>query len=414
MPSAVVIGAGGIGVASAYFLNRSGWDVTVVDKGELGHGCSYGNSCLIVPSHSDPIPGPGVIRDALRWMTKNDSPFYVRPRVDPSLLQFFWQFRRYCRTSAAERGYRALLDLSRASLDLYGELVDSGDAEFFFERRGALEVFQSDEELEHGRHARDVQVAAGFNAQLLTRDEALDLEPALSPTIQAGLFTEGEAHGFSYGYVRSLATTVEGRGARMLPGRSVRRLIVESNTVRGVVVDGPEEELRADTTVLAAGSWSRELARPFGIHFPMQPAKGYSCTIDTYDGAPVIPILNKGRRVIVTPLDDRLRFGGTLELTGFDQSIHGPRYDAVVRGGREVLKNPPPMNNEHAWSGLRPVTPDGLPIIDRSRSLEGLIIATGHAMLGFTQSPITGKLVAELANGEATSLSLEPFRLDRF
>ena len=118
MPSAIVIGGGGIGVASAYYLNRSGWDVTLVDKGELGHGCSYGNSCLIVPSHSDPIPGPGVIGQALRWMGRRDSPFYVRPRLDPSLLRFFWQFRRYCKPTAAERGFRALLGLSRASLEL--------------------------------------------------------------------------------------------------------------------------------------------------------------------------------------------------------------------------------------------------------------------------------------------------------
>jgi D-amino-acid dehydrogenase len=414
MPSAVVIGAGGIGVASAYFLNRSGWDVTVVDKGELGHGCSYGNSCLVVPSHSDPIPGPGVIGDALRWMSRSDSPFYVRPRLDPSLLAFLWQFRRYCHASAAEHGYRALLGLSRASLTVYGELVDSGEATFFFERRGALEVFLSERGLEHGRHAQQVQEAEGFNARMLSRDEALEIEPALSPAIRGALFTEGEAHGFSYGYVRSLASTAEKRGARFLTRRSVRRILVEDNAVRGVVVDGPEEQIRADTVVLAAGAWSRELARLVGVEIPMQPAKGYSCTIDTYDGAPQVPILNKERRVIVTPLDSRLRFGGTLELTGFDATIHGPRYDAVIRGGHEVLKTTPPMRNEEPWSGLRPVTPDGLPIIDRSPAIEGLIVAAGHAMLGFTQSPMTGKLVAELANGATTSIALEPFRLDRF
>jgi D-amino-acid dehydrogenase len=414
MPSAIVIGAGGIGVASAYFLNESGWDVSVVDQGEVGRGCSYGNSCLIVPSHSDPIPGPGVIGQAFKWMAKRDSPFYVRPRLDPALLEFFWRFRRYCDAGSAEHGYRALLGLSRGSLELYTELVESGDAEFFFERRGALEVFQTDEGLEHGRHAREMQVSAGFDAKLLTRDEALALEPALAPSIRGALFTEGEAHGFSYGYVRSLAATVEKRGGRFLTGRAVTRILTEGGKVRGVVVDGHEDELVADRVVLAAGSWSRALAKPIGVDIPLVPAKGYSCTIDNYDGAPSLPILNKERRVIVTPLDARLRFGGTLELTGFDETIDGARYDAVVRGGLEVLKTPPPMENEEAWSGLRPVTPDGLPVIDRPRGFDGLIVATGHAMLGFTQSPMTGKLVAELANGDAPSLPIEPFRLDRF
>ena len=304
------------------------------------------------------------------------------------------------------------MSLSRASLDLFEELVSSGDAEFFFERRGAIEVFQTDEGLEHGHHVRDVQEAAGFEATMLSRDEALDLEPALSPSIRGGLFTKGEAHGFSYGYVSALAKTTEARGARFLTGRSVSRLLTDNGRVRGVAVDG--DELPADQVVLAAGSWSAELAKTIGIDIPMQPAKGYSCTIDNYEGAPTLPILNKERRVIVTPLDSRLRFGGTLELTGFDTSIHGARYDAVIRGGHEVLKTPPPMENEEPWSGLRPVTPDGLPIIDRPKGRDGLIVATGHAMLGFTQSPMSGKLVAELANGDEPSLSLEPFRSDRF
>lgn len=414
MPSAIVIGGGGIGVASAYFLNRSGWDVTLVDEGEIGRGCSYGNSCLIVPSHSDPIPGPGVIGQALRWMTKPDSPFYVRPRVAPSLLNFFWRFRRYCNARAAEQGYRALLGLSRGSLELYEELVRNGDAEFFFERRGVIEVFTTEDGLEHGRHAQQVQASAGFDAEMLSRDEALELEPALSPKIRGALFTKGEAHGFSYGYVRSLAGTAERHGARVLTGRGVSRILVENGHVLGVVMESPEEELRADQVVLAAGSWSRQLAKSIEVEFPLQPAKGYSCTIDTYDGAPAIPILNKERKVIVTPLDSRLRFGGTLELTGFDHTIDEGRYAAVIRGGREVLASPPPMQNEEPWSGLRPVTPDGLPIIDRSTTPDGLIVATGHAMLGFTQSPMTGKLVAELANDESPSLPLEPFRLNRF
>ena len=184
-------------------------------------------------------------------------------------------------------------------------------------------------------------------------------------------------------------------------------LVNADGRVRGVEL--PSETIDADTVVLAAGSWSPEIAAQVGVSIPLQPAKGYSATIDNYEGAPTLPVLVKERRVIVTPLEKRLRFGGTLELTGYDDSIHRARYDAVVRGGREVLKTPPPMENEEAWSGLRPVTPDGLPIIDRARNVDGLIVATGHAMLGFTQSPITGKLVAELANDEAPSVPLHPF-----
>ena len=170
---AVVVGGGGIGVASAYYLNRAGWNVTLVDKGGIGRGCSYGNAGLIVPSHSEPIPGPGVIGQALRYMTKSDSPFYVRPRLDAGLLRFFWQFRRYCNAAQAKRAFAALLGLSAGSLDLYEELRREGDADFFFERKGAIEVALTKDGLEQFRHAHDALEAAGFNTKLLSRDDAL-------------------------------------------------------------------------------------------------------------------------------------------------------------------------------------------------------------------------------------------------
>ena len=401
-------------MASAYFLNRSGWDVTVIDRGEIGHGCSYGNACLIVASHSKPIAAPGVIGQALRWMFEKDAPFYIRPRLDSSLIRWTWQFRRYCQAAAVERAFPVLLRLSRESLRLYDTLRSSGEADFFFERRGLLEVFLSDAGVDSAPHTREELEAAGFTVRLLSPGESQDLEPALSPRVRGSLLVEGEAHGSSYGYVRAMAETLEARGARLLPARPLARMLTTDGRIHGVVVDRPHEEIPADLVVLAAGSWSGDLASPLGIEIPLQPAKGYSCTIDAYPGSPRIPIWVKERRVIVTPLEGRLRFGGTLELSGFDTTINRVRYGAVVRAGREVLKNPPTMKNEEPWAGLRPVTPDGLPIIDRARSIHGLIVATGHAMLGFTQAPMTGKLVAELANGDEPSLPLAPFRLDRF
>jgi D-amino-acid dehydrogenase len=255
---------------------------------------------------------------------------------------------------------------------------------------------------------------SGFTARLLSRQETLNFEPALNGQVQAGLFIEGEAHGHCYQYVQGMAAEVRGLGGSFLANRAVSRIAVERGRVTRILTTSPEEEIPADLVVLAAGSWTPSLAAPLGIRIPLQPAKGYSCTIDSYPGAPRVPILLPEKRVIVTPLGERLRFGGTLELTGFDLGLNDTRYQAVVRGGREILKEPPHMKNEEAWCGLRPVLPDGLPIIDRARHIDGLIVATGHAMLGFTQSPITGKLVAELANDQTPSVPLAPFRLDRF
>jgi D-amino-acid dehydrogenase len=403
-------------MASAYYLQRAGFSVTVVDRGEVGRGCSYANACLIVPSHSEPLPGPGVIGQSLRFLLSRTSPFYIRPRVDPSLGAWIWQFRKYCNREAAERGFEALLELSRASLALYEELTKTKEADFYFRRDGLLEIYLTERGFENARGSCETMERHGFPAKLLSRDEALAFEPALSPNLKGGLFIESEAHGFSFGYVQALARTVEARGGRIAVRRPVSRLLLDRGRVKGVRIGEPpdEEDLDSDVVVLAAGAWSKRLAEAAGISIPLQPAKGYSATVDLFEGAPRLPVLIKERRVIVTPLGDRVRFGGTLELAGFDSSIDRARYGAVVRAAREALASDFPMRNEEPWCGWRPLTPDGLPIIDRAKNFEGLAVATGHAMLGFTQSPMTGKLVAELASGKAPSIPLEPFRLDRF
>jgi len=411
--SAVVIGGGAIGMASAYFLQRSGWQVTIIDAGEMGKGCSYANAGLIVPSHSHPVPGPGVIGQALRWMGRRTSPFHVRPRFDPAFWKWCWEFRRYCNAAAGKAGYHALVKLSRASLDLYEELAELHGLKFFYQRKGLLHVYISANAFSMAGKEQDALSASGFLSRVLSREETLAYEPSLGSNLRGGLFIEGEAHGSCYGYVSSLAAALEKGGGRLESNRCVSGISVHRGRVSGVVTS-TGDEVKADLAVLAAGSWSPQLARTVGLAIPLQPAKGYSCTIDSYPGSPRVPILMPERRVIITPLDDRLRFGGTLEMAGFDPAIDRRRYRAVIDGALAVLRDPPPMIHEESWSGFRPVTPDGLPIIDRVAGVDGLLIATGHAMLGFTQSPITGKLVAELANQESPSVPLGPFRLGRF
>ncbi|MBI2237295.1 MAG: FAD-dependent oxidoreductase, partial [Actinobacteria bacterium] len=201
-------------------------------------------------------------------------------------------------------------------------------------------------------------------------------------------------------------------GVRIVENRPVRRVLVRGGRARGVLADG--EELRADVVVLAAGAWTPALSAPLGLRLPIEPATGYSCTVASFPGAPRLPIMVEERHVAVTPLGDRVRFGGTLELAGFRTSPDRVRYDAVVRAGREALAGPVPLEREEAWYGFRPLTPDDLPAIGWAPKVEGLIVAAGHGTLGFTQSPITGKLVAELAAGRPPSVELEPFRPDRF
>jgi D-amino-acid dehydrogenase len=411
---AIVIGGGAIGLAAAHELDASGWRVTVVERGDLGGGCSHANACLIVPSHSQPIPGPGVPAQVLRWMLRGDSPFYVRPGHLPRLLGWGWRFLRACDRGSAARGHEALLALSRASLGLFEELIQAPELTFFYERRGLLNVCLSPRGLEELRDEQRRLQRAGFRVRLLEGDDVRRFEPALAGAVRGGLFVEGEAHGSCLDYLQALAARLRKRGTTVLTGRRVARLVRRGARVVGALLAEPEEEIAADLVVLAAGSWTAELAAPLGLRIPLQPAKGYSCTIDRYPGSPALPLLVHESYVAVTPLGPRLRFAGTLELAGHDTRLSVRRYRAVIDGARSVLATPPPMENERAWCGLRPVTPDGLPIIDRAPGLEGLIVAAGHAMLGFSQSPGTGRLVAELAGGAPPSVPLEPFRANRF
>jgi D-amino-acid dehydrogenase len=211
----------------------------------------------------------------------------------------------------------------------------------------------------------------------------------------------------------------------VLTHHRVSRVLTHRGRVHSVVA-GPEtagaagrraaaeEDIPADVVVLAAGAWTPSLAEDLGLDIPMIPAKGYSCTVDAYPGGPSLPIYLKERRVAITPLGPRLRIGGTLELIGFQEGLNRRRYDAVVAGARLALNDAFRLENEEAWFGFRPVLPDGLPIISTVPDVAGLIIAAGHAMLGFTLAPVTGNLVAELADGRAPSAPVEPFRIDRF
>jgi D-amino-acid dehydrogenase len=305
-----------------------------------------------------------------------------------------------------------LLDLSRLSLGLFEQLHETFD--FFYERKGLLHVYLGEDAGKRAEEDRDAMETAGFAARRFDRDEVLEFEPALSERARAGLFIEEEAHGHCFGYVQALTAFLERSETKFLSNRSVSDIRLDNGRVQGVRIQSPEEEIDADLVILAAGSWTPLIAKKLGVSIPLQPAKGYSCTIDTFPGAPRLPLLMPGARVIVTPLGDRIRFGGTLEMAGHDLSLDETRYRAVIRGAREVLKTNFEMRNEESWCGLRPCLPDGLPIIDWVPGFENLLVATGHAMLGFTQSPGTGKVVAELANGQMPSAPLEPFRFGRF
>lgn len=407
----VVVGGGVVGVCSTYYLARRGFAVTLVEKGDIAAGSSYGNAGLIVPSHSVPLAAPGVLRQGLRWMLDAESPLYIRPRPSRALVRWLLRFRRACTADHVRRSLPLIRDLSRASLALYRELAALPELEFGFRQDGVLAVFRTISGLEHGRQEAAVLQAAGIAATVLDPHGARALEPALRPDLVGGVHFPGDAHLTPDRFVRGLARVAEGLGARLLTGTEVLGFTRRGQRIAGV--ETTRGDLVADDVVLAAGSWSSPLAADLGLDLPIEPAKGYSVTCERPPSGPRIPLLLGEARVAVTPMGDTLRFAGTLELAGLDLTINRRRVEAIRRAVPLYLSGGGYTVRE-IWRGLRPCSPDGLPYVGRSARYDNLIVATGHAMIGVSLGPVTGALVAQLAAGEAPMLDLGSLRPERF
>jgi len=411
---AVVVGGGAIGVACAHFLAEEDFDVTIVERDEVGHGASFANAGLICPGHSEALPGPGVVAEGLRHLTRRDSPFTIRPRPDAALARWLIRFWRASTAEAYERSTQVLVGLSRLSMELHDDLARAGTTSFGFRRGPLLSASRAEGWRAAAEANADEAEELGFRARVLERDELLELEPALAPDHLGGLEIEDQGSGDCFAYVRSLADGLETRGVHVLEHTPVHRVQVREERATGILAGDPPEEIAADLVVLAAGAWTPGIAAPLGLHLPIQPATGYSTTVPRWEGAPTHPVVLSDARVIVLPLEDRVRFAGTLELGGFRREADPARSQAVAKAGASAMREPPPDGQAEHWFGFRPLMPDDLPAIGWAPKVEGVLVAAGHGMLGFTQSPATGKLVAEMAAGRPTSLPVEPFRPDRF
>jgi len=409
---AIVIGGGVVGAASAYFLAEGGARVLLLERGEIASGASYGNAGWISPSHGTPLAAPGVIRQALRWLLDPESPFYVKPRLDLELVRWLFGFARAATAARALETMRLNRDLTLASQALTEKLAASPGVEFGFSSRGLVVVCESQAGLDSAGHELALLRDLGGDGRALTAADVRVLEPAVSEAIVGGVFFPADAHLQPERLVRCLVDQARARGARIATGHEL--LAIEREGRRVVRLVTTRGDFTAPEIVLAGGAWSPRIAAPLGLRIPVQSAKGYSVTVRCPPEFGGTPLLLSEAKVAVTPMGERLRFAGTLELAGLDLSVNLRRVRAILRAVDRFL---PGLRREPAletWRGLRPLTPDDRPIIGRSRALENLVVATGHGMSGISQGVITGKLVAELVTGARPSLDLAPFSPDRF
>jgi D-amino-acid dehydrogenase len=411
----VVVGGGVVGVCCAYFLVLRGASVTVLERDEIGRAASYGNAGLISPGHP-PINRPGRVRQALRSIGDRLSPLYVEPRWDPSLVRWLWAFRQFCSEDHVELAMAALAPLGLRTADLFDELVEGEGLECEYRRAGYLEVYDTEAGLASGRQEADVVERHGFALEHLDGPALREREPLLCAGVRGGWFHGEGTVVEPYRFVLEMADRAAARGADVRPGVEVREIRSERGRVIGVRT-ASGEDVEADSVVLATGAYSPELMASLGCPLPIQPAKGYHADrrredLTTPDLS--VPCLLAERAVFCSPMENRVRFAGTLEFSGRNSKLRRDRLEQLDAAARRYFTATDLSDPVSEWCGLRPCTPDGLPVIGRVPGYSGAYVTTGHAMLGLTLGPVTGSLVADLMIGGSASLGIEAFRPERF
>jgi D-amino-acid dehydrogenase len=407
----VVVGAGAVGLSCAYFLQRAGFDVDVIDSGPVGNGASWGNAGWISPSLSAPIPGPAALRTALGSIGKPTSPLYLRPHFDPSFLLWGMAFLRHCTPRSNERGLAATALLSRDAFRYFDDMRADG-IELNLQRRGLLLIGTSqaaidDEFAELGRLPGD-QIPIEISC--LSAAECRAKEPLIGPDVAGGIYVATEGHLDPRELTAALAAIITARGGTIRTGEAVQGFITEQQRVAAVVASS---EMPAASVVIAAGAHSVPLTRMLGVRLPMTAAKGYSFSVSSPQ-APGTPMYLLETRAGVTPMGGRVRIAGTIEFSGLNANRDPRRIEALKLAARDYLPGLDWTSAAEEWTGMRPLCPDGLPVLDRVPGFQNAYLATGHSTLGITLAAVTGAHIARFVGNRTAPPELRPFRFPSY
>jgi D-amino-acid dehydrogenase len=411
MKKVAVIGGGIIGLCSAYYLAKEGYEVSIYDESDMDNGCSYGNAGMIVPSHIIPLAQPGMIAQGIKWMFDSRSPFYVKPRLSKDLLRWGMQFYKHANLRHVEKAMPALRDLSLLSKELYQDFAKENNS-FFYEEKGLLMLYKSDKVEEEMHHEGKEAERLGLEVDYLSKSQVALLEKGTTTNVIGGVHYKSDAHLYPQKFMAFIKEELSRLKVEIHSKTSVKDFILEGNKIEKIVTD--KGLFRADEVVLASGSWSPFLAKKLNISISILPGKGYSFTLKDKTQKPSIPSILCEGKVAVTPMANDIRFGGTMEITHIkDNRINANRLQGIINSVNDFypdMKVEMPKA-EDTWFGFRPCTPSGMPIIARDKKVVNLTLATGHAMMGLSLAPATGKIITEIISGKPTSVAIDRFQI---
>ena len=408
----IIIGAGIIVLCSAYYLQKAGKQVMVIDRSNFKTGASYVNAGYITTSHFIPLAAPGMISKGIKWMFNASSPFYVKPRLDIDFLKWSWAFKKSATVSKVVKAIKPIKEINLLSRDLYEEMKASNDFNFQYERKGLLMCYKTDKKGEAEWEIGQRGIKEGLKVEKLSTKEVENLEPQAKLNIRGAIYYHSDAHLTPDSFMAELLSYLKSKGVVFFSNERVGDFEIANSGISRVITD--KQVLTCDEVVLAAGSWSPLISKKLGLKIPVQAGKGYSINVyrETYI---TIPAILCEAKVAVTPMNGFTRFAGTMELADMNHNINPIRIQAISKAA-EIYYNNLELaieEKEAAQCGLCPCTPDGLPYIGKSSKCDNLTIATGHAMMGWSLGPATGKLVSQIISDKKTVLDLTPFHPDR-
>ncbi len=412
----VVLGGGIIGLSSAYYLQASGHEVVVIDKTDITNNCSYGNAGYVCPSHFIPLATPGIVKQGLKWMWNSRSPFYVQPRLNLNLINWGLKFMRAATPENVAKAAEPLRDIALISQKMYEALTLLPQFDFSYERKGLLEIFQTDAGAAHAAHTVHQAHELGLSDTILLNYEELQaLEPQTKLNAKGAIHFKCDAHLYPNKLMEQMIAHLKQVGVQIKTGELVTGFENKEGKISKVITDSSVYD--ADTVVLATGSWSRELAAKMQVSIPLMPGRGYSVTLENSQYHINYPAVLIEGRVALTPMDgNKIRFGGTMEITATNTPPRIERVEGLLAAVKRFYPDfeVPVPTIDKVWFGFRPCSADGLPYLGRTSKWKNVVMATGHSMLGLSLGAGTGKIVSEIVNEETLSMNITAFNPNRF